>query len=138
MPMNLQQTKINSSKSNKISQIFMCKIIIKKTTLQWFFHKTTCPFPLEKSHFPCAFKSIFYSETHVALFLSFYLFVIDILCFDGKDQATRFDMKFIETSAIMKHNMDELLVGVTKQMLLRKKQSQVCGNEEQCILKKVN
>ena len=55
---------------------------------------------------------------------------INILCLEGKDQATRFDIKFIETSAIKKHNMDELLVGVTKQMLLRKKQSLVHGDKE--------
>ena len=65
-------------------------------------------------------------------------FFINILCLDGKDQATRFDIKFIETSAIMKHNLDELLVGVTKQMLLRKKNSQVCGNKELCLKAQVN
>jgi hypothetical protein len=65
-------------------------------------------------------------------------FVTNILCLDGKDQANRFDIKFIETSAIKKHNMDELLVGVTKQMLLRKKQSLVHGNKEPGRQTKVN
>ena len=32
------------------------------------------------------------------------------------------DAKFIETSSALKHNVDELLVGATKQMLLRKDQ----------------
>ena len=65
-------------------------------------------------------------------------FFINILCLDGKDQATRFNIKFIETSAISKHNMDELLVGLTKQMLLRKKQSLVQGNKEHIRQTKVN
>ena len=38
----------------------------------------------------------------------------------------------------MKHNMDELLVGLTKQMLLRKKQSLVHGNKEHIRQTKVN
>ena len=41
---------------------------------------------------------------------------------EGKDQATALDSKFIETSSALKHNVDELLVGVTKQMFLRKEQ----------------
>ena len=65
-------------------------------------------------------------------------YVTNILCLDGKDQATRFDIKFIETSAIMKHNMDELLFGVTNQMLLRKKQSLEHGNKEPGRQTKVN
>ena len=32
------------------------------------------------------------------------------------------DAKFIETSSALKHDVDKLLVGVTKQMLLRKDQ----------------
>ena len=38
---------------------------------------------------------------------------------EGKDLATSFDAKFIETSAGLEHNVDELLVGVLKQILLR-------------------
>jgi len=38
---------------------------------------------------------------------------------EGKDLASSFDAKFIETSAGLKHNVDELLVGVLKQILLR-------------------
>ena len=45
-----------------------------------------------------------------------------LLYLEGKDQATCFDAKFIETSTVLKHNVDELLVGVTKQMFLRKEQ----------------
>ena len=41
---------------------------------------------------------------------------------DGKGQSTAFDAKFIETSSALKLNVDELLVGVTKQMLMRKDQ----------------
>ena len=44
----------------------------------------------------------------------------NFLNIDGKDQATVFDAKFLETSSALKHNVDELLVGTTKQMLLRK------------------
>ena len=43
-----------------------------------------------------------------------------VIHLDGKDQATELDAKFIETSSALKHNVDELLVGVVKQMLLRK------------------
>ena len=41
---------------------------------------------------------------------------------DGKGQSTAFDAKFIETSSALKLNVDELLVGVTKQIFLRKEQ----------------
>ena len=33
--------------------------------------------------------------------------------------AMAFDSKFIDTSCVLKHNVDELLVGLTKQILLR-------------------
>merc|ERR1712228_931370 len=38
---------------------------------------------------------------------------------EGIEQATVFGVKFIETSSILNKNMDELLVGVTKQIMLR-------------------
>ena len=38
---------------------------------------------------------------------------------EGKDLANCYDAKFIETSAGLEHNVDELLVGVLKQILLR-------------------
>ena len=41
---------------------------------------------------------------------------------DGKDMAMAFDSKFIDTSCVLKHNVDELLVGLTKQILLRQAQ----------------
>ena len=41
-------------------------------------------------------------------------------CFtEGRQLASSYDAKFIETSAGLKHNVDELLVGVLKQILLR-------------------
>ena len=43
---------------------------------------------------------------------------------DGKTKATSFDAKYIETSCVLKHNVDELLVGVTKQILLRKQKTE--------------
>merc|ERR1712013_370050 len=43
---------------------------------------------------------------------------------EGKDLATSYDAKFIETSAGLKHNVDELLVGVLKQILLRQQQAE--------------
>ena len=38
---------------------------------------------------------------------------------EGKELASSYEAKFIETSAGLKHNVDELLVGVLKQILLR-------------------
>ena len=38
---------------------------------------------------------------------------------EGKELAHCYDAKFIETSAGLEHNVDELLVGVFKQILLR-------------------
>ena len=38
---------------------------------------------------------------------------------EGKQLAHCYDAKFIETSAGLEHNVDELLVGVLKQILLR-------------------
>ena len=43
-----------------------------------------------------------------------------MLTSEGKDLATAYEAKYIETSCVLKHNVDELLVGVTKQILLRK------------------
>ena len=41
-------------------------------------------------------------------------------CFtEGRELASSYDAKFIETSAGLKHNVDKLLVGVLKQILLR-------------------
>ncbi|XP_057379954.1 pneumococcal serine-rich repeat protein-like [Daphnia carinata] len=42
-----------------------------------------------------------------------------IKCEDGKKLATEHDCKFIETSSGIQHNVDELLVGVLKQIRLR-------------------
>ena len=41
---------------------------------------------------------------------------------EGKSLARSYDAKFIETSAGLKHNVDELLVGVLKQIMLRNQQ----------------
>ena len=43
-----------------------------------------------------------------------------LIFLEGRDKATNFNAKYIETSCVLKHNVDELLVGVTKQMLLRR------------------
>ena len=43
---------------------------------------------------------------------------------EGKELARCYDAKFIETSAGLKHNVDELLVGVLKQILLRQESSE--------------
>ena len=42
---------------------------------------------------------------------------------EGKELARSYDAKFIETSAGLQHNVDELLVGVLKQILLRQDQT---------------
>ena len=49
---------------------------------------------------------------------------------EAKDLATSYEVKYIETSCVLKHNVDELLVGVTKQILLRKEkdESGSCSN----------
>ena len=39
---------------------------------------------------------------------------------DGKNLAARRHCKFIEVSALLDHRMDELLVGITRQIRLRK------------------
>ena len=41
---------------------------------------------------------------------------------EGKELANCYDAKFIQTSAGLEHNVDELLVGVLKQILLRQEQ----------------
>ena len=50
-------------------------------------------------------------------------FVIDILS-EGIELATNLGVKFVETSAILNQNMDELLVGLTKQIMLRREEKQ--------------
>ena len=49
---------------------------------------------------------------------------------DGKDMAMAFDSKFIDTSCVLKHNVDELLVGLTKQILLRQAQDNPGSREK--------
>ena len=60
------------------------------------------------------------------------------LFLDGKDMAMAFDCKFIDTSCVLKHNVDELLVGVTKQVLLRKEESSMGGNSRNGTQSRVN
>ena len=47
-----------------------------------------------------------------------------VIIAEGKKLATSFGAKFIETSAGLQHNVDELLVGVLKQIRLRQAKSQ--------------
>lgn len=44
----------------------------------------------------------------------------------------------METSCVLKHNVDELLVGVTKQVLLRKEESSMGGNSRNGTQSRVN
>ena len=46
--------------------------------------------------------------------------------------AMAFDSKFIDTSCVLKHNVDELLVGLTKQILLRQVQD-IAGSREKVL-----
>ena len=46
--------------------------------------------------------------------------------------AMAFDYKFIDTSCVLKHNVDELLVGMAKQILLR--QAQDLGGSSRKVL----
>lgn len=49
--------------------------------------------------------------------MSFYLSLPFDLLSDGKSLAASRDVKFIETSSGIQHNVDELLVGVLKQVM---------------------
>lgn len=53
------------------------------------------------------------------LWHSFVLFPCWFVCTEGKKLAIEHDCKFIETSSGIQHNVDELLVGVLKQIRLR-------------------
>lgn len=72
-------------------------------------------------------KCIRYMESHYgyAIVRDELMFFLSLLCFafppnkDGKKLATEHDCKFIETSSGIQHNVDELLVGVLKQIRLR-------------------
>ena len=57
---------------------------------------------------------------------------------DGKEKAKSCDAKYVETSCVLKHNVDELLVGVTKQVLLRKEESSMGGNSRNGNQSRVN
>lgn len=46
--------------------------------------------------------------------------------------AMAFDSKFIDTSCVLKHNVDELLVGLTKQILLRQAPD-IVGSREKVL-----
>ena len=50
--------------------------------------------------------------------------------------AMAFDCKFIDTSCVLKHNVDELLVGMAKQILLR--QAQDLGGSSRKVLWKLH
>ena len=74
------------------------------------------------------------TNIHVFLFTEASLSKIHLLfsfyVSEAKDLATSYEVKYIETSCVLKHNVDELLVGVTKQILLRKEkdESGSCSN----------
>ena len=77
----------------------------------------------------------FYLPTNIHVFFSQKLLFLIHLLFsfyvsEAKDLATSYEVKYIETSCVLKHNVDELLVGVTKQILLRKEkdESGSCSN----------
>eukprot|EP00914_Ancora_sagittata_P022888 GHVO01045410.1.p1 GENE.GHVO01045410.1~~GHVO01045410.1.p1 ORF type:complete len:116 (+),score=9.70 GHVO01045410.1:313-660(+) len=40
---------------------------------------------------------------------------------DGKTMATRYDVKYIEVSAVLNHKVDDLLAGVLKQIRLKER-----------------
>ncbi len=53
---------------------------------------------------------------------------------EGKKLAKSYEAKFIETSAGIQHNVDELLVGVLKQIRLRQEQMEQKQEQESCSL----
>lgn len=55
-------------------------------------------------------------KSHIVV-ISFYLSLPFHLLSDGKSLAASRDVKFIETSSGIQHNVDELLVGVLKQVI---------------------
>ena len=59
--------------------------------------------------------------SHPVRFVYCKIFILasTFLISEGKDLASSFDCKFIETSVGLNHNVDELLVGVLKQILIR-------------------
>lgn len=46
---------------------------------------------------------------------------------EGKSLALKFEVKYIETSVHIEHNVDELLVGIAKQVQLKKSEQQQTG-----------
>lgn len=46
-----------------------------------------------------------------------------VLLSDGRSIANKFDVKFVETSVVIHHNIDELLVGTLSQMRLKARQA---------------
>ena len=57
---------------------------------------------------------------------------------EAKSVATTYDCKFIETSTVLNHNVDELLAGILSQIRLKQKQNQVKSKLEHiqgCVAK---
>lgn len=46
---------------------------------------------------------------------------VTFLSTDGKTMATRYDVKYIEVSAVLNHKIDDLLAGILQQIRLKEK-----------------
>jgi len=67
-------------------------------------------------------RCVFHQKKPTFKWLNYYLFKMPVHndCFlVGKQMATRYDCKFIETSVIINFNVDELLVGILTQIRLK-------------------
>lgn len=56
------------------------------------------------------------------------------LVIEGKALATSRDCKFIETSSGIQHNVDELLVGILKQIRLKESRDKKAGKKVGILL----
>ena len=58
---------------------------------------------------------------------------------EGKTMAVRYDSKYIEVSAVLNHKVDELLVGILRQIRLKRHDSRAarkrnkCADENGCV-----
>lgn len=78
--------------------------------------------------------------THLFHYLSYLSVIISlpVIFTEAKPVAVQYDCKFIETSTVLNINIDELLVGVLKQIRLKHKKDEkerTHGTEIGCIMK---
>lgn len=87
--------------------IFKCNYILKKR-----FSNTCCKYSVKEIHILFENERFFGYQPQVFFFFFFYT--------DARAVSDRYHCKYVEISVVLNHNVDELLVGIVRQVRLRR------------------